>query len=474
MAEVFAGFVSHTDHHIGRLIDYLEGIGELDNTLVLVVSDNCASSEGGPTGSVNENKFFNGVPDDPDENMRLLDMLGSPATFNHYPNGWAAAFNTPFKLFKTWAWEGGVCDPLIVHWPNGIEARGEIRDQYHHCTDLVPTVYECLKIEPPDHVKGYTQWPLEGTSLTYSFDDAGAQTRKPIQFYSLFGTRSLWRNGWKANALHAAAPSNSGRFHLDRWALYNTDADRSECHDLSAQHSDLVKELEALWYVEAGKYKALPLEDRDAHTIFNSPRPRVSPPRDRFVYYPNTIEVPEPAAVNIRGRSYKIAANVEITSADASGVLFAHGHSFGGHALYLRGGTLKYVYNFLGEQEQILTSELELPHGPCVLGVEFLLETTARIRNAQSPNQGIGTARLYVNGQQVAEYPGMKTQLRRFSQCGEGFNVGLDRGSPVTTDYLGASPWRFTGGTINRVTADVSGEPYPDFELELAALMSTQ
>jgi arylsulfatase len=308
----------------------------------------------------------------------------------------------------------------------------------------------------------------------YSYDDAGAKTHKPIQFYSLLGTRSLWRNGWKANALHAAAPSNSGRFHLDRWALYNTDADRSECHDLSAQHPDLVKELEALWYVEAGKYKALPLEDRDAQTIFNSPRPRVSPPRDRFVYYPNTIEVPEPAAVNIRGHSYKIAANVEITSVEASGVLFAHGHSFGGHALYIRNGTLKYVYNFLGEQEQILTSELELPQGPCVLGVEFLLETTERIRNAQTPNQGIGTARLYVNDQQVAEYPGMRTQLRRFSQCGEGFNVGLDRGSPVTTDYPGASPWRFTGGTINRVTADVSGEPYPDFELELAALMSAQ
>jgi hypothetical protein len=224
----------------------------------------------------------------------------------------------------------------------------------------------------------------------------------------------------------------------------------------------------------ACKYKALPLEDRDAQTIFNSPRPRVSSPRDRFVYYPNTIEVPEPAAVNIRGRSYKIAANVEITSVKASGVLFAHGHSFGGHALYIRQGTLKYVYNFLGEQEQILTSELELPHGPCVLGVEFLLEATERIRNAQTPNQGIGTARLYVNDQQVAEYPGMRTQLRRFSQCGEGFNVGLDRGSPVTTDYPGASPWRFTGGTINRVTADVSGEPYPDFELELAALMSVQ
>jgi arylsulfatase A-like enzyme len=233
-------------HRAGDENNNREGIGELDNTLVFVVSDNGASSEGGPTGSVNENKFFNGVPDDPDENMRLLDKLGSPATFNHYPNGWAAAFNTPFKLFKTWAWEGGVCDPLIVHWPNGIQARGEIRDQYHHCTDLVPTVYECLRIEPPDHVKGYTQWPLEGTSLMYSFDDAGAQTHKPIQFYSPLGTRSLWRNGWKANAPHAAAPSNSGRFHLDRWALYNTDADRSECHDLSAQHPDLVKELEAL------------------------------------------------------------------------------------------------------------------------------------------------------------------------------------------------------------------------------------
>ena len=474
MAEVFAGFVSHTDHHIGRLIAYLEETGELDNTLIFVVSDNGASSEGGPTGSANENKFFNGVPDDLDENMRMLDKLGSPATFNHYPTGWAVAFNTPFKMFKTWAWEGGVCDPLIVHWPSGIEARGETRDQYHHCTDLVPTVYECLQIEPPDRVKGYTQWPVEGTSLAYSFEDAEAQTRKPIQFYSLLGTRSLWRDGWKANALHAARPSNSGRFHLDSWALYNTDADRSECHDLSAQHPDLVKELEVLWYVEAGKYKALPLDDRGANAVVNAPRPRISRPRDRFVYYPNTIEVPEPVAVNIRGRSFKIAASVEISTPEASGVLFAHGHYFGGHALYVRHGTLKYVYNFLGEEVQILSADSGLPVGPCVLGVEFVLETTTRIRGAQAPNQGIGTAKLYINGQQVAEYPGMKTQLRRFSQCGEGFNVGLDRGSPVTTDYLGTSPWRFTGGTISRVTADVSGEPYRDFELELAALMSAQ
>jgi arylsulfatase A-like enzyme len=474
MAEVFAGFVSHTDHHIGRLIDYLEEIGELDNTLIFVISDNGASSEGGPTGSVNENKFFNGVPDDMAENMKFLDKLGSPATFNHYPTGWAMAFNTPFKLFKTWAWEGGVCDPLIVHWPSHISARGEVRDQYHHCTDLVPTVYECLDIDPPREVKGYTQWPLEGTSLKYSFDEPGGASRKPVQFYSLFGTRALWRDGWKVNALHAVAPSNSGHYELDRWALYNTDVDRSECHDLSEQHPDLVKELEVLWYVEAGKFKALPLEDRDAMTVFNSPRPQIARPRDRYVYYPNTIEVPEPVGVNIRGRSYKLAANVDIISAEASGVLFSHGHSFGGHALYLQDGRLKYVYNFLGERDQILTSEIDFPLGPSVLGVEFTMESLARLRGAPMPNQCIGTARLYINDRRVDEFVGMVTQIGKFSLCGEGLNVGLDRGSPVTTDYGGASPWHFSGGTIKRVTADVSGEPYRDFELELAGLLSLQ
>jgi arylsulfatase A-like enzyme len=370
-AEVYAGYSSHSDHELGRVITYLEQTGELDNTLIVWISDNGASGEGGPNGSVNENNFFNGVPDDMEQNLELLDKLGSPETYNHYSTGWAMAFNTPCKLFKRHTWEGGVADPMVVHWPDGIKARGEIRDQYAHCSDVLPTVYECLGIEPPEIVKGYTQWPLEGTSFKYSFEDADAATQKPSQFYVMLGTRSIWRDGWKAVALHAGAPAGWSHFAQDRWALYHVQEDRSECHDLADQHPELLQELIALWHYEAGQYFGLPLEDRTAIEVLTTPRPQMSPPRDRYVYYPGTLEVPEAVAVNIRGRSYKIAAEVDIHTPEAGGVIFAHGHKFGGHALYLKDGKLNYVYDYLGRKEQIVTSDQNVPIGPSVLGVEF-------------------------------------------------------------------------------------------------------
>ena len=301
MAEVYAGFCSYTDHEIGRLIDYLDSTGELDNTLIVVISDNGASGEGGPNGSVNENNFFNSVVDDIDENMKYLDRLGSPDTYNHYPIGWSMAFNTPFKLWKRHSWNGGICDPMIVHWPSGIQATGEVREQYTHCSDIVPTVYECLGLEPPTEVKGYTQWPLEGTSFKYSFDDVDAPCQKDSQYYVMLGTRGIWHRGWKAEAMHPAAPGNWSHFTEDRWELYNTDVDRSECHDLADQHPEKLEELKSLWFHEAGRFFGLPLEDRSAVEVLTTPRPQMSPPRDRYIYYPNTLEVPEAVAVNVRG-----------------------------------------------------------------------------------------------------------------------------------------------------------------------------
>jgi len=471
MAEVYAGFCTYTDHEVGRLIDYLDLTGELDNTLIVWISDNGASGEGGPNGSVNENNFFNSVPDDMAQNLAMLDKLGTTETYNHYPTGWAMAFNTPFKLFKRETWEGGVCDPMVVHWPAGIKAKGELRDQYTHAIDIVPTIYECLGIELPAEVKGYTQWPLEGTSFRYSFEDAKAETRKPSQFYVMLGTRALWRDGWKVDAIHAGAPSDWGHFAQDRWALYDTRTDRSECHDVADQHPELVNDLVAMWHVQAGQYFGLPLEDRSAIAVLTTPRPQMSPPRDRYVYYPNTLEVPEAVAVNVRGRSFKIAAEVDL-KAGAQGVLFAHGHMFGGHALYIRDGKLKYVYNFLGENEQMLTSDVDVPVGSCVLGVEFVKEKLNAIRNSPVPNQCVGTATLYIDDRKVGEFSGMTTQLGKFALCGEGLNVGRDGGAPVTLDFPGKQPWAFSGGAIRRVVVDVSGEPYRDFELEAAAMMS--
>ncbi|GAA1979417.1 arylsulfatase [Microbacterium pumilum] len=472
MAEVFAGFASYADDQVGRLIDYLERTGELDNTILVMISDNGASGEGGPNGSVNENDFFNSVPSLMADNLKQIEILGSPATYNHYPTGWALAFNTPFKLFKRHTWEGGVCDPMLVHWPAGIRAKGELRDQYAHVTDIVPTVFECLDIQLPEVVKGYTQWPLEGTSFKYAFEDAGARTQKPSQFYQMLGTRALWRDGWKVDALHAGAPSGWSHFEQDKWALYHTDVDRAEMHDLGDQHPELRDELIALWHMQAGQFFGLPLEDRTAQEVLTMARPQLTAPRDRYVYYPGTLEVPEAVAVSVRGRSFKIAVNIEIDSESAEGVLFAHGHLFGGHSLYIKDRKLIYVYKFLGDTAQVITSDIDVPQGRCVLGVEFVKDHFDQLRNSPVPNQCIGDAAMYIDDRQVGEYKNMATQLGKFALAGEGLNIGRDGGAPVTFDYPGTQPWAFTGGTIENVVIDVSGEGYRDYELEVAAMMS--
>ncbi len=292
MAEVYAGFLSHADHHIGRLLDYLEASGQLENTIIVLVSDNGASGEGGPNGSVNENKFFNGIPDTLEENMKYLDVLGSPETYNHYPTGWAWAFNTPFKMWKRYNFEGGVADPLLVSWSKGIQAKGGVRHQFNHAIDIVPTIYECLGVEMPDVVKGFTQNPLEGTSFKYSFEEAGAPNQKESQFFVMLGSRAIWHKGWKAVTVH---PTIFGWDHYaaDRWELYNTQEDVTESHDLAAQYPEKLQELIDLWFYQAGKYNGFPLEDRTPVEIILSPRPQMTKPHDRYVYYPDCADVPE-------------------------------------------------------------------------------------------------------------------------------------------------------------------------------------
>jgi len=465
MAEVYAGFLSHTDHHIGRLLDYLEESGQRENTIVVLVSDNGASGEGGPQGSVNENKFFNGIPDSMEENLKYLEDLGSPRTYNHYPTGWTFAFNTPFKLWKRYNFEGGVADPLIVSWPKGIAARGELRGQYCHATDVVPTIYDCLAVELPAEVKGYPQVALEGESFRYTFESADQQTRKETAFFSMLGSRAIWHKGWKAMTAVPAAPGGWPNHMQDRWELYNTDEDPTEMHDLADRHPDRLLELIALWFYCAGRYNGLPLESRNAIEILTTPRPEIGKPRDRYIYYPDCAEVPESAAVNIRNRSYTIAAEVDIQTPEASGVLFSHGARFGGHSLYLKDGTLKYAYNFVGMFEQIVVSSEEVPTGRHILSAAFVRSGT------DMPTHG--TLTLYIDEQSVGSAE-IKTQPGNFSLVGEGLNVGRDPGEPVTDDYAGEGPWAFTGGTIDKVIVDVSGEPYLDLEKEAIAVMARE
>jgi len=467
MAEVYAGFLSHVDHHIGRLVAHLEETGERENTLIFVVSDNGASGEGGPYGSVNEMKFANGIPDDMASNLALMDDLGSPKTYNHYPNGWAMAFNTPFKMWKRYEFNGGTSDPCIVSWPAGIKARGEIRSQYHHAIDLVPTVLDAAGVESPTAIKGHTQSRFDGVSMRSSFDDADAPSTRRTQFYSMLGSRGIWHDGWKAITTH---PTLSGWSHFndDEWELYHVDVDRSEMHNLAADHPEKVRELVNLWYAEAGANQAFPLDDRGALEIILTPRPVLTPPRNRYVYFPGTAEVPESQAVNVRNRSFVIGAQVDLPGAGAEGVIFAHGSRFGGHALYVRDNRLHYHYSFVGILEQEVVATAELPTGE-----NLLLSASFDKDGEDPPGVATGMLSLYHGDTKVGEGR-IRTQPGKFMLAGEGLCVGRDSGAGVTDGYTGTAPWHFTGGTIKRVAVDVSGEPYLDLEREAAAMLARE
>ncbi|WP_395310322.1 arylsulfatase [Mycobacterium sp. AMU20-3851] len=458
MAEVFAGFSEYTDAQVGRVIDHLEQTGQLDNTLIFYCADNGASGEGSRNGSVNENKFFNGYPDELSENLQYLDALGSPDTYNHYPTGWAVAFSTPFQMFKRYSqYSGGTCDPMVIHWPAGIKSKGEVRQQYHHATDVVATILDAAGVQMPSTYRGVPQHPLDGVSMRYSFDDADAPTAKKRQYYAMLGTRGIWEGGWKAAAVHAPL-SSTGHFDQDRWELYHVDEDRSESKDLAAEEPDKLNALIATWFEEADRNFVLPLDDRSATDLLTIERPQSEPARSRYVYYPGTAPVPEGVAVNVRGRSYKIIALVDL-GADPAGVIFAHGSRFGGHALFVKDRRLHYVYNFLGiKPEQEFVSE-ELAPGRHALGMEFVRES------AGEHGESLGTTSLYVDDKVVAKSP-MRAQIGKFTLSGDGLCVGYDSGDNVSAQYQ--NPGTFTGGTILGVTVDVGDDTYLDLEREAA------
>jgi arylsulfatase A-like enzyme len=462
MAEVYAGFLAHADHHIGRLLDYLEENGELDNTVVVVVSDNGASGEGGPDGSVNEMKFANGVADDLAENLAKLDVLGTPATYNHYTNGWAMAFNTPFKMWKRYEFNGGTCDPCIISWPAGTKARGELRDQYHHAIDIAPTLLDLLGVEAPATIKGHVQTPFDGVSMRASIDDASAPSGRATQFYAMLGSRSIWHDGWKAVTNHPTL-AGWGHFNDDEWELYHTDTDRAEVHNLAADQPDKVRELVNLWFSEAGANGAFPLDDRSPVEILGTSRPQLTAARSRYVYRPGA-PVPEWQAVNTRNRSFVIGALVDIPEPGAEGVLFAMGSRFGGHALYVKDNRLHYVNSFVGSIEQHVDGAEAVPTG------QSLILSASFDKDGNDADGAVGTLSLYHGDQKVGEGR-VKTQLGAFAIAGSGLYVGRDPGEAITEDYPGEPPHAFTGGTIDRVAIDVSGEPYVDMEREAVLML---
>jgi arylsulfatase len=466
MAEVFAGFLSYTDEQIGRILDYLEESGQLDDTIIVVISDNGASGEGGPNGSVNEVKFFNGYIDTVEESLRFYDQLGGPQTYNHYPIGWAMAFNTPYKLFKRYAsHEGGIADTAIISWPNGIDAHGEVRDTYVNVCDITPTVYDLLGLVPPDEVRGIAQKPLDGVSFKAALADSTVDTGKDTQFYTMLGTRGIWHQGWFANTVHAATPAGWSHFDDDRWELFHIESDRSQCHDLAAEQPEKLEELKALWFAEAAKYNGLPLADLNILETMTRWRPYLVGDRKNFTYYPDIAEVGIGAAVEIRGQSFSILAEVTVDSTGAEGVLFKQGAGHGGHVLFVQDAHLHYIYNFMGEDEQKLSAPGAIPLGSHVFGVRY--ERTGTVEGSHTP---VGDVSLYVDGAAVAALSGVRTHPGSFGLAGGGVAVGRNTGQAVSSTYK--APYAFTGGTIAKVVVDTSGTPYVDVERELAQAFS--
>jgi arylsulfatase len=460
MAEVFAGYVSYTDDQVGRVIDFLESSGELDNTIIVVVSDNGASGEGGPNGTFNEWRFFNGVPTPTELSLQHIDELGSPASYNHYNTGWAWAFDTPFPYWKRWAgYEGGIADMCMVSWPAKVDPQETPRQQYVHAVDVVPTIYDLIGISPPDVLKGYQQRPIEGESFAASLTDAGAPA-KSTQFYAMLGQRSIYSDGWLACTVHPPL-SGWGKFEQDEWELYDMRADRAQSKNLAAQEPERLASMVELWFEQAEQFNGLPLDDRTALEQTLAERPSGSPHRDRYIYYPDCASVPEQSGVAIGGRSYMISAGVRVDELDVKGVVYAHGGVAGGHSLYVKDQRLRYTFNWVGTHLQEVVADRELSPGDHVIVAEFVAE--GRSSDPQMPGAE-GTLTLYVDAEAVGSAR-IITQPGMFCAVGDGICVGRDDASPVTPDYV--APFCFTGGQIDKVVVDVSGERYVDHEAQV-------
>jgi len=360
-----------------------------------------------------------------------------------------------------------VADPLVIHWPAGISARGEVRNQYHHSTDIVATILDACGVEMPTEYNGVEQSPLDGVSMRYTFDaEPDAPTQKETQYYEMLGARGIWHNGWKAVAVHGPV-SGISNFADDVWELYNTDVDRSESHDLAAQEPEKLEELKALWLSEAQARKVLPLNDlqiignpKDFETFVNMEFKVPVPPSGQYIYYPGTTEIPERSAANVHGVSYRILAEVDL-GAQPEGVIFAHGSRFGGHALFIKNGQVTYSYNFLGIPPEDKISAPLPAAGKHIIGIEFTKEGMGEHR------EGLGPVALYIDDQKVAEQQ-IRTVLGHFSLCGEGLCIGYDSGDAVSSEYAG-SRFEFTGGEISKVVFDIGDDLYVDVEAHMAA-----
>jgi len=454
MMEVFAAYGAQVDAAMGRVIDAVKALPDADNTLIIYIAgDNGSSAEGGLEGSLNENLFFNGFPEKWEDNLKVIDELGGPKHFNHFPSSWAHAMNTPFQWTKQVASHfGGTRNPMIISWPSQIKDKGGLREQFLHVIDIVPTLYEVCGVTAPRELNGVQQKDIEGVSFAFSFDQADAESRRRTQYFELGCNRGLYHDGWMASAPSFAPwePNRADDWTPDKqvWELYKLDEDFSQAHDLAKQNPDKLRQLQDLWWAEASRYSVLPLDWRGTIRMNAEAmgRPSLVGNRTRATYYPGMLALPDAACLPMLNKSWTITAAIEVADDTAEGMIITHGGSEGGYGLYLKAGRPTFVYNYLGVERPSFSGDTPLGKGKATLGVRFDYDGGGMGKG--------GTVTLTVDGATVASGRLERTVPIQFSIT-EGLDVGMDNGSAV--DWTYRLPFHFTG-RIEEVTVEVFPE----------------
>lgn len=450
-AEVFAAFLEHTDYEIGRVVQALQDIGQLDNTLIFYIAgDNGTSAEGGMAGMFNEMTYFNGVTEKVEDLVKLMDKWGGPETYPHMAAGWAVALDTPFQWTKQVASDfGGTRVGMVAHWPKGIKAKGEIRPQFSHVIDIAPTVLEAAGLPEPKVVNSTPQVPMEGLSLVYTFDNAKAKERHTTQYFEIIGNRAIYQDGWFARTIHKAAwePKPRRALEEDIWELYDTRADFSLVNDLAAKNPAKLKELQAVFLTEAAKYQVLPIDDRVFERMIGEQvgRPDLMGDRTSITVAEGMSGMMESCFINVKNKSKTITADIVVPEKGAHGIILAQAGRFGGWALYAKNGVPAYDYNFLGLKSTTIGGSQPLTAGKHTLRFDFAYD-------GGGPGKG-GKGTLFVDDKKVAEGRIEHTQAGIFS-ADETTDVGVDLGTPVVESIGCEAKSRFTG-RIPKVTVEV-------------------
>jgi len=448
--ECFAAMLSHADHQLGRYLEFLDRTGDLDNTIVMVLSDNGASSEGGPIGSINDIRPWNLADHNVDEALARIDEIGGPWLHNNYPWGWTITGNTPFRRWKREVHEGGVCDPLIVSWPRGLPARNEVRSQYLHAIDILPTLLDLVGVPAPAVVDGVTQQRMDGTSAASVLRDGEAAEVRTTQYSEMFGSRAIYHEGWKA-VTHVSMFEGGPASDDDRWELFHVAVDRSECHDLAGVEPERLATLVELWWREAEANQVLPV---DSQPFFEAiTRPPITPPRGRYVYYPGTGPVEETCAVNVRCRNHSINADIVVPRGGAHGVIIQQGTGYGGYVLMLDvDGRLVYSHNFVALETTTVRSSAAISPGRHQVGIRY-----------RHGRQSQGDVELIVDDAVVGVASIPRFTLTRWAITGDGLTIGRSLALPVTPEYR--SPFTCTAD-LREIVIQVEGEPIIDVAAE--------